>query len=148
MIRGTKGFTLVELLVVMVILSLLAGAVTLSVRRHILYARQSRAVADIVTLTSALEAYFINVKSYPTQEQGLLGLITRPSELSGNSRWRGPYLGNRTSVPIDPWGQEYVYTAPGGAEDRFTLKSYGQDGKEGGEGLDKDITDKNLHEFE
>ncbi len=128
------GFTLLELLVVMVIIGLLAGYVGPRYFSQIGKSEVKAARAQIDALEKALDQYRIDIGHYPTTEQGLPALMTAPS---GEGRWAGPYL--RKSVPDDPWGKPYLYRQPGEHGD-FDLFSYGPDGQPGGEGEAADVT--------
>ena len=119
------GFTLIELLIVLVIVGLLAAFVGPSLYQQINPARATAARSQIDSFMTALDNYLIDVGSYPTTEQGLEALRTDP----GVAGWRGPYL--RKEVPLDPWGTDYVYRAPG-RSGGFEIVSYGADGLEGG----------------
>jgi general secretion pathway protein G len=130
------GFTLIELMVVMVILVLLAGGASLYVIRRIEDGRRARAISDIQTLESALQQYYVDNGRYPTTEEGLMALLEPPSSASN---WRGPYVKLKNGLQ-DPWGNEYQYRQPGEHNPDFDLWSYGRDGVEGGEGPDADIT--------
>lgn len=133
--RRRRGFTLIELMVVMVILVLLAGGITFGVVKYVPRARMARAASDIATLKQCLEAYHVDVGDYPTTEEGLLALIERPGNVTG---WNGPYTDKKEF--IDPWGNPYVYICPGQVNvDSFDLSSLGKDGREGGEGENADI---------
>ena len=129
------GFTLVELLVVLVILALLAGLVAPRVMGYLGDARRQTAAMQIDNLSTALDLYRLDIGRYPTTEEGLAVLVEPP--VAGGS-WRGPYLSGR-DVPIDPWGHPYHYATPGEHGD-FDLLSYGADGRLGGDGDDADIT--------
>lgn len=128
------GFTLLELLVVLVVMGLLAAIVTPQVMTMMSGAKSNAAGLQVETLTTALNYYQIDVGSYPTQEQGLIALLKRPSEVQN---WRGPYIRKQQHL-LDPWRHPFLYRVPGreGAFDVFTL---GADGKEGGEGDDADV---------
>lgn len=131
--RGDSGFTLVELVVVMIIITILAGAVTLQVTNWTKRARRARAVQDIKTMETALDLYEADNGHPPTNEQGLAALITKPGSEPIPQNWSGPYLKNKRSVPKDPWGNEYVYYYPGQSNpDGYDLLSYGPDGRPGG----------------
>lgn len=132
--RLHRGFTLLELLVVMVIIGLLAAYVGPRYFSQIGKSEVKTARAQIAALEKALDQYRLDVGSYPSTEQSLTALVTRPANLP---RWDGPYLSK--SVPLDPWGRAYVYKAPGEHGD-FDLSSLGRDGRPGGEGTDGDIT--------
>ena len=128
-----RGFTLLELLVVMVIIGLLASYVGPRYFAQVGKSEVKTAKAQIDGLEKALDQYRLDVGHYPSTEQGLAALVTRPGE---EPRWQGPYL--KKSVPPDPWGNPYVYKFPGEHGD-FDLLSYGNDGKAGGEGEAADI---------
>jgi general secretion pathway protein G len=127
------GFTLLELLVVMVIIGLLAAYVGPRYFAQLGKSEQKAAKAQIEAFARALDAYRLDVGSFPTTEQGLHALVERPS---GAANWNGPYL--QKSVPHDPWGHDYAYKAPGEGHD-FDLISYGKDGQPGGTGEAADI---------
>jgi len=132
--RLTRGFTLLELLVVMVIIGLLAGYVGPKYFSQIGKSEIKVARAQIDALEKALDQYRLDTGHYPPMEQGLAALVTRP----GNEpKWDGPYL--KKGVPGDPWGNPYVYRQPGEHGD-FDLLSYGKDGQAGGSGEAADIT--------
>jgi len=120
------GFTLLELLVVMVIIGLLAGYVGPKYFSQIGKSEVKMARAQIDALEKALDQYRIDTGHYPAMEQGLAALVSRPAN---EPKWDGPYL--RKSVPDDPWGHPYVYRIPG-AHGEFDLLSYGKDGQPGG----------------
>lgn len=126
------GFTLMELLVVLVIIGLLAALVGPSLYQRIKPAKQSAARAQIHSFMVALDNYFIDVGDYPSNQQGLEAL----REDSGAPGWVGPYL--QMTIPTDPWSNPYFYKAPG-RSGGFEIVSYGADGAEGGEGDDRDI---------
>lgn len=128
-----RGFTLLELLVVMVIIGLLAGYVGPKYFAQIGKSEVKAARAQIDALEKALDQYRLDVGRYPTSENGLAALMKRPPS---ENRWQGPYL--RKEVPVDPWGQPYQYIQPG-EHGEFDLFSLGKDGKPGGEGEAADI---------
>ena len=128
------GFTLLELLVVMVIIGLLAGYVGPKYFSQIGKSEVKATKAQIDALGKAIDQFRLDVGRYPTTEEGLPALITRPANVS---KWDGPYL--TKSVPVDPWSNPYVYKAPGTHGD-YDLISYGKDGRPGGEGENADIT--------
>lgn len=132
--RGEQGFTLVELLVVMVILVLLASVVGPRVLGYLGSSRAKTAKVQIEALSTSLELYKLDNGNYPSSSDGLKALVERPS---GSSSWSGPYL-KKSKLPLDPWGQAYSYRFPGkhGAFDIFSL---GADKKEGGAGEDADV---------
>jgi general secretion pathway protein G len=130
---STKGFTLTELLVVLVIIGLLAALVGPVLYQRINPAKQSVAQAQIDNFMTALDSYFLDVGKFPTQQQGLAALRTRQES---DSKWKGPYL--KKEIPSDPWGNQFVYRSPG-RNGGYEVTSYGADGKEGGEGDNADI---------
>jgi general secretion pathway protein G len=131
--RRAAGFTLLELLVVMVIIGLLAGFVGPRFFAQIGKSETKTAKAQIDALGKALDQFRLDVGRYPSSEEGLAALNERPS---GDTRWAGPYL--KKGVPQDPWGKPYVYVAPG-EHGEYDLLSYGKDGQPGGEGDAQDV---------
>lgn len=129
----TKGFTLTELLVVLVIIGLLAALVGPVLYQRINPAKQSVAHAQIENFMNALDSYFLDTGKFPTQQQGLAALRVRQE---GDSKWNGPYL--KKDIPSDPWGNLFVYRSPG-RNGGYEIISYGADGKEGGEDDNVDI---------
>lgn len=129
------GFTLLELLVVMVIIGLLAGYVGPKLFGQIGKSEVKVARAQIDGLQKALDQYRIDVGHYPTSEQGLEALRAKPAD---EPKWSGPYL--QKAVPVDPWGHAYVYRMPGDHGNEYDLSSLGRDGRPGGEGEDADLT--------
>ncbi len=127
------GFTLLELLVVIVIIGLLAGLVAPRYFDQVSKSNTKIARAQIDALEKALDQYRLDVGSYPTTEQGLTALNVRPQNLE---KWAGPYL--KKTVPADPWGARYVYKAPGDHGD-YDLSSLGSDGQVGGTGEAADV---------
>jgi len=132
--RNNSGFTLVELLVVMIIIGLLAALVGPRFIRQEEKAKVKAAQAQIELLSTALDTFRLDVGRYPTTQEGLEALRTQPG---GVERWDGPYL--KKDVPADPWGKPYVYKSPGD-HGPFDILSYGADGTAGGEGDNRDIT--------
>lgn len=132
--RHSRGFTLLELLVVMVIIGLLAAYVGPKYFSQIGKSEVKTARAQIVAFEKALQQFRVDVGRYPTTEQGLQALLARPANLS---RWDGPYL--EKSVPLDPWGNPYSYVSPG-EHGEVDISSAGRDGRPGGDGPDADIT--------
>lgn len=128
------GFTLLELLVVMVIIGLLAGFVAPRYFAQVGKSQVKVARAQLDALDKALDQFRLDVGRYPTTDEGLQALMTAPG---GEARWAGPYL--KKAVPADPWGRPYVYQQPGTHGD-FDLLSYGKDGRPGGTGEDADLT--------
>jgi general secretion pathway protein G len=132
--RDSSGFTLVELLVVMIIIGLLAALVGPRFIRQEEKAKVKAAQAQVELLSTALDTFRLDLGRYPTTEEGLQALRQNPG---GLERWDGPYL--KKEVPLDPWGKSYVYKSPG-EHGAFDLLSYGADGVSGGEGDNRDIT--------
>lgn len=129
-----KGFSLIELIVVLVILGLLATVVGPRVMERLGQGKSEIAKLQISQLEGALGLFRFDVGRYPTSAEGLDALIRNP----GIENWGGPYL-DRNTLPKDPWGRDYQYRSPGQYGD-FDLFSYGADGIEGGEGENADIT--------
>lgn len=129
-----QGFTLLELLVVLGIIAMLAGLVGPQVMKHMGESKIKAAKVQIEDLAQTLDMYKLDVGSYPTSEQGLNALIENPGDVQ---RWNGPYL-RKSKVPLDPWNNEYKYTSPG-EHGKFDIVSLGADGKDGGDGEDKDL---------
>jgi general secretion pathway protein G len=128
------GFTLLELLVVMVIIGLLAGYVAPRYFAQIGKSEVKAARAQIDAFEKALETYRLDTGHYPSTEQGLDALTKQPA---GEPKWQGAYL--KKAVPLDPWSKSYTYQQPGQHGD-YDILSYGRDGKSGGENEDADIT--------
>ena len=136
--RRPAGFTLIEILVVIVVIAILATLVAPNIFQHVGAAKDATAKSQIEMLGAALDAYRLDNGRYPSTEQGLAALWEKPT-LDPPDNWKAPYL--RKPVPLDPWGRPYVYLFPGQANTQgYDLVSYGADGKAGGEGEDADIT--------
>jgi general secretion pathway protein G len=129
------GFTLIEMLVVLVIIGLIMGLVGPRVLNSLADARTKAARLQIASLTNSLDLFYLDVGRYPTGQEGLNALVHRPS---GTDVWNGPYL-KGAAIPTDPWRNAFVYIAPG-SHGAYDLLSYGSDGHEGGEGSAADIT--------
>jgi len=127
------GFTLLELLVVIVIIGLLAGYVAPRYFSQVGRSEVQVAKAQIESIEKALDQYRLDMRRYPSAEEGLQALIAKPADAQA---WSGPYL--KKAVPMDPWGRAYVYRTPG-QKGEFELISYGRDGRPGGTGEDADI---------
>lgn len=132
-IRQQQGFTLLELLVVMVIIGLLAGYVAPRYFSQVGKSEVKAARAQIDAFEKALEAYRLDTGRYPTSEAGLDALMKAPA---GEAKWQGPYL--KKAVPLDPWGKSYNYTHPG-QHGEYDIMSYGRDGKPGGDVENADV---------
>ena len=132
--QTNKGFSLIELLVVLVILGLLAGVVAPQVMKHLGKAKSDSSRLQIEDLGVALDLYLLELGDYPTTEQGLQALIIAPESASN---WNGPYL-KKKKIPKDAWKRDFTYISPGenGAYDLYTL---GKDNQLGGEKENKDI---------
>ena len=128
-----NGFTLLELLVVIVIIGLLAGYVAPRYFSQVGKSEIQVARAQIESIDKALDQYRLDMRRYPSAEEGLQALTTKPDNAPA---WSGPYL--KKALPTDPWGRPYVYRVPG-QKGEFDLFSYGRDGKPGGTGEDADI---------
>lgn len=127
-VRRRAGFTLIELLLVLVILAALAAIVTPKFAKRSEQARKTSASTQISQFEVALDAFEIDVGRYPTTSEGLEALVKKPANAEG---WQQAYL--KRDVPLDPWGNEYIYRYPGQYnEDGYDLYSYGPDGKQGG----------------
>ena len=133
--RGA-GFTLLELLVVVVIIGLLAGFVAPRYFGQVGKSEVNVAKAQIDALEKALDQFRLDTGHYPSNELGLKALVERPAN---EPKWSGPYL--RKDVPLDPWGKPYVYKMPG-EKSEFDLLSFGKDGQPGGTGEAADITNR------
>jgi len=134
-VRADRGFTLVEVLVVITIIGLVMGLVGPRVLNHLSESKAKAAKIQIESLTSALDLYFLDTGQHPAGSDGLSALVQRPGSVTG---WNGPYLRSNT-VPNDPWGKPYVYRSPG-QHGNYDILSYGSDGQEGGSGAAADVT--------
>lgn len=131
-----RGFTLIEVMVVVIILGILAVTIIPQFAGRAQEAKVSRASTDIATLESLLEMFFLHMDRYPTSEEGLEVLLTPPPD--AGRKWRGPYL---KELILDPWGNEYQYRSPGlFGSTTYDLWSNGADGAPGGEGNGEDVT--------
>ena len=131
-----RGFSLLELLAVLVILGILAGVFAPKFLGQAESAKRKAAKLEIDQIGQSLDLYKLEIGKYPTSQEGLAALVTAPS---GTTNWNGPYL-KKTTVPKDPWGNEYKYVSPGDQNRHYDIISFGSDGKEGGDGDGKDIT--------
>lgn len=129
-----SGFTLLELLVVMVILGLLAGYIAPKYFAQVGKSETKVAQTQVESLEKSVDMYWLDTGHYPTSEQGLDVLVIKPQN---ESKWNGPYL--KKAVPSDPWGRRYVYKYPGEHGD-YDLYSFGKDGQPAGQGENADIT--------
>ena len=133
-LRGSAGFTLIEMLVVLVIIGLIMGLVGPRVLNYLTDARAKAAKLQIEAFSSALDLYFLDTGRYPSSSEGLQVLVRKPGNVDV---WNGPYL-KGGQVPQDPWKNEYLYRAPGQSSP-FEIMSLGADGREGGNGSAADI---------
>ena len=142
--HGQSGFSLVELLVAVSIMLVLAGTVAVNLMREPGKARVARAKSDTSTLKTAVRLYESDNFAIPTQRQGLESLVVKPTSDPLPKNWRsGGYL-DRTDLPRDPWGNDYLYFAPGRNKEAFEIVSYGADGQPGGDGDASDISSSSL----
>jgi general secretion pathway protein G len=138
--KRAEAFTLLELMVVVVILGILAAFIVPRISKRPEDARVTKARIEISNLEQALELYYLDTGVYPSSDQGLRALIEMPDSGDVPENWKtGGYLA-KSKLPMDPWGNEYVYMSPGTHNEDYDLYSLGKDGIEGGEGYDADIT--------
>jgi general secretion pathway protein G len=135
-LRGepNPGFTLVELMVVMVLVGLMAGAVTVGVRSYLIVGKQRIARLEVAKVCQALDTYYSAFDRYPNSDQGLEALVTP------NEKFSEPLL---NKLPIDPWGHRYEYIQPG-RKGPYEVICYGADGREGGDGANKDLSSADI----
>ncbi len=133
-----RGFSLVELMVVIVIIGLLSGVVTISVRSYLIRSKQNVARLEIAKISGALETFYGEYDRYPTNEEGLEALVEETTAFPD---------GLLTKMPKDPWGHEYEYHSPG-ADAPYDVICFGADHREGGTGADTDISSEDLGEDE
>lgn len=131
------GFTLLEMLVVLVIIGLLAGLVGPRLFGNVDKSKVTTATTQAKMLRGAIENLRLDIGRYPTAEEGLSLLSKAPADAALAGRWRGPYL--EDALPLDPWNNAYQYALPGQNGQGFALYSFGSDGQRGGEGDAKDI---------
>lgn len=132
--REARGFTLLELLVVIVIIGLLAAYVGPRYFAQLGKSETKVAKAQIESFGKALDTFRLDTGHYPSTEQGLDALVAKPAN---ETKWQGPYL--QKNVPLDPWGKAYIYHSPGQTSE-FDLLSYGKDGQPGGDGDNADVS--------
>jgi len=139
--NSSRGFTLIEVMIVVVILAILAGIIVPRIMGRPEEARRTKAAVDIKGIEQALNLYKLDNGSYPTTEQGLEALVKKPETKPVPNKWKeGGYL---AKIPTDPWGRPYQYLSPGEHGD-FDIFSYAADGETGGEGKDADVESWNL----
>jgi general secretion pathway protein G len=138
---GQRGFTLIEIMVVVIIIGLLAAVIVPSVINKVDEARVSKAKADIQSLETALTMYRLDNSKYPTTDQGLQALVVQPTDPSIRHWRQGGYL---QRISKDPWGADYVYANPGSHGKDYDLYTLGSDGQPGGDGTAADIGNWNI----
>ena len=132
---NSRGFTLMEIMLVVVIIGILAAAVLPRLAKQVPFVQKKRATSDITTLENIMETYYMQNGDYPTTDQGIKALKEKPSSPPTPKNWNGPYV---KTIPVDPWGHEYKYKCPGEHNpDDYDLWSVGKDGQDG---TDDDIT--------
>ena len=136
-----RGFTLIDIMVVVVILAVLGALVVPKILENVDKARVTRAQSDIRAIQTALDLYRLDNFKYPTTEQGLQALVTQPTDPTITNYRSGGYL---PSLPKDPWNNPYQYVNPGANGRDYDITSYGRDGKPGGDGYDADISTSTL----
>jgi general secretion pathway protein G len=141
--KHQNGFTLIEIMVVVVILAVLGALVVPKILENVDKARVTRAQSDIRAIETALDLYRLDNFKYPTTEQGLQALVKQPADPTITNYRSGGYLG---SLPKDPWNNPYQYASPGADGRDYEITTYGRDGKPGGEGYDADISTSTLEQ--
>ena len=136
-----SGFTLIEIMVVVVILAVLGALVVPKILENVDKARVTRAQSDIRAIQTALDLYRLDNFKYPSTEQGLQALVKQPADPTVTNYRSGGYLG---SLPKDPWNKPYQYANPGAGGREYDITSFGRDGKPGGDGYDADISTTTL----
>jgi len=136
-----RGFTLIEIMVVVVILSVLGALVVPQIIDKVDVAKVKRAQSDIRAIQTALDLYRLDNFKYPTTEQGLQALVKQPADPTITNYAPSGYL---KSLPKDPWGNVYIYASPGSDGRDYEITTYGRDGKPGGDGYDADISTATL----
>ena len=135
--RRSHGFSLLEMIVVLVIIGLIMGLVGPRLFGQADRAKVDTAATQVKMLRGALQTLRLDMGRFPSAEEGLAALVAPPQDPRQASRWRGPYLDD--AVPLDPWGNPYQYSPEASGTQPMTLYSFGADGRAGGEGLDADI---------
>lgn len=138
--KNAAGFTLIEVLVVVVIMGLLIGLIGPNVLGQVDKAKVTTARADMSALSSALDMYKLDNHFYPTTDQGLDALVSKPSGSPVPKNWNSQGYLKGTEIPVDPWDGEYLYFSPGDDGRPYEIISMGADGREGGEGYNADLS--------
>ncbi len=136
--KKNKGFTLVELMVVIAIISVLAVVILPQFMKQIGKGQRAAALVQIRAFEDALEMYYADMYTYPSGDQGLKALIQPVGDYAGG-KWQGPYL-KKNKIPQDPWGHSYIFISPGQHNPDYDIISYGKDGVAGGSGDNEDVT--------
>lgn len=139
----TRGFTLIEIMVVVIIIGLLAAVIVPSVMKRVDDAKVAKAKEDIQSLETALTMYYMDNSKYPTNEQGLTALTTQPTDPTIKNWKAGGYI---ERISKDPWGNDYLFIFPGTHGKPYDLCSLGADGQPGGDGINADICNWNLNQ--
>lgn len=138
MISNQKGFSFIELMVVVIILGILAGMIVPRYMGRTDEAKAVKAKVDIAAIETSLKMYRLDNGTYPSTEQGLMALIEKPTTEPAAGNWSENGYLDKKRLPKDPWGRDYIYISPG-VHEEFDILSYGADGAPGGEGKNQDI---------
>ena len=138
--KNQQGFSLIEVLVVVVIMGMLIGLIGPNVLGQVDRARVTTAKADIATLSQALDMYKLDNHFYPTTDQGLEALVKKPQASPSPKNWNSQGYLKGSELPLDPWDNDYVYLSPGEGSEPYELMSLGADARVGGDGYSSDIS--------
>jgi general secretion pathway protein G len=137
--KRRRGFTLIEIMVVVMIIGMLTSLVGVAVMRQLERAKRKTAAAQIKNFSAAIESYYMDNSRYPSTDQGLKALVTAPSSSPAPKNYpQGGYLSSG-EIPLDPWQNEYIYFSPGTNGGAYSIESYGADGMDGGDGDNADV---------